>query len=89
MWIILVPHEERKVPLLAKAGPGLYLLAFKSGHAAQKFLAEKRVANGEPRLVMRRNAGEVLSHLGREKVAGMLVDYDAMSNTYREAGLVY
>lgn len=92
LWVILVadPDEQaRKVPLLARTKSGLYLLAWKTGLGARKFLADTRLGGAEERLVVRANLDEVTRFVNGRGVAGVIVDYDAEHNTYRDAGLVY
>jgi len=90
LWIILVDEEGRKAPLLARAGNGLYLLAFGDGQKARKFMLESRLEEvAEARLVVKSNLPGVLGVLEEKKASGVLVDYDHATNTYREAGLVY
>ena len=89
LWVILVDEGAGKTPMLARAGNGLYLLAFRTGFTARKFVAEKGLADAEPRLLVASNLPEILSSLETKQVSGVLIDYDAASNTYKEAGLVY
>jgi hypothetical protein len=86
MWILLVPENGAKIPMLAKAGNGLYLLAFKTGFTARKFLAASQAASGvEPRMVVSSNRPEILALVAGRDVAGVLVDYDFGTHTYKEA----
>src|SRR5262245_40048251 len=90
LWVILVPEHGGKTPMLAQAGNGLYLLAFRTGFTARKFMAESRIPEGaEPRMVVSANLPEILSALNTKGLAGVLIDYDPATNTYKEAGLVY
>jgi hypothetical protein len=89
LWVVLVDQEEDKVPLLARAGNGLYLLAFRDGQRARRFIADSELDAAEARLVVKSNLAMVLAALETQHAAGVLVDYDARTNTYREAGLVY
>jgi hypothetical protein len=89
LWVILVDEEGRKTPMLARAGNGLYLLAFRTGFTARKFVSEKALTNAEPRLLVTSNLPEIVATLDNKQIAGVLIDYDATSNTYKEAGLVY
>lgn len=78
------------MPLLARAGNGLYLLAFGDGQKARKFIGDSNMDNtAEARLVVKSNLPGVLAALEEKKAAGVLLDYDAITNTYREAGLVF
>jgi hypothetical protein len=89
LWVILVEEESAKVPMLARAGTGLYLLAFRTGFTARKFVADRGLAAGEPRMVVASSIPDVVSYMTAREVAGVLIDYDASTNTYKEAGLVY
>jgi hypothetical protein len=90
LWIILVPEDGAKVPMLARAGNGLYLLGFRTGFTARKFMAESRIPEGaEPRMVVSANLAEMLAALQGKEISGVLVDYDVATNSYKEAGLVY
>ena len=86
MWVLLVPENGAKTPMLAKAGNGLYLLAFKTGFTARKFLQASQAAHGvEPRMVVSANRPQILAGLADRAVAGVLVDYDFGTHTYKEA----
>jgi len=95
LWVILVPDESAsglagKTPMLARAGSGLYLLAFRTGFTARKFMTEGQIpAGAEPRMVVGSVLPQILSAVSGKDVAGVLVDYDFTTNTYREAGLMY
>jgi hypothetical protein len=98
LWVILVPEESGeaaaglagKTPMLARAGNSLYLLAFRTGFTARKFMTEARVpAGAEPRMVVGAIVAQVLSSVSGKDVSGVLVDYDFTTHTYREAGLMY
>lgn len=89
LWVILVEEESAKVPMLARAGTGLYLLAFRTGFTARKFVTERNLGVAEPRMVMASSLADVLSYMTSKEVSGVLIDYDAATNTYKEAGLVY
>ena len=99
LWVILVPESgpegavsglSGKTPMLARAGSGLYLLAFRTGFTARKFMTEAQTqAGAEPRMVVGSILPQILSSLTGKDIAGVLVDYDFSTNTYREAGLIY
>lgn len=95
LWVILVPDESAsglagKTPMLARAGSGLYLLAFRTGFTARKFMTEGQIpAGAEPRMVVGSILQQILAAVSGKDVAGVLVDYDFTTNTYREAGLMY
>ncbi len=89
LWIILVPEGDAKVPMLARAGNGLYLLAFRTGFTARKFTADSRLEGAEPRMVVSSSSKEILTYLARQQASGVLIDYDASTNTYKDAGMVY
>src|SRR5262249_1259492 len=79
-----------KTPMLARAGSGLYLLAFRTGFTARKFMADGKLPTGaEPRMVVGAILPQVLAAVSGKGVAGVLVDYDFTTNPYREAGLRY
>lgn len=76
--------------MLARAGSGLYLLAFRTGFTARKFMTEGQIpAGAEPRMVVGSILQQILAAVSGKDVAGVLVDYDFTTNTYREAGLMY
>jgi hypothetical protein len=87
LWIILVPEGDHKVPMMARAGDGLYLLAFRTGFTARKFATDSRLDGAEPRMVVGANHREILAYLSHKRPSGVLIDYDAATNTYKEAGL--
>jgi type IV secretory pathway TraG/TraD family ATPase VirD4 len=89
LWVILVTQEGAMLPMLARAGSGLYLLAFKTGFTARKFVTDSKLTDAEPRMVVSANLAEVISALEGKEIAGVLIDYDATTNTYKEAGLMY
>jgi hypothetical protein len=90
LWVILVPDDSGKTPMLARAGNGLYLLAFRTGFTARKFMTDGKVPQGaEPRMVVGANLQEVLASVAGKDVQGVLIDYDYSTNTYKEAGLMY
>jgi hypothetical protein len=90
LWVILVADDSGKTPMLARAGNGLYLLAFRTGFTARKFITDGQVpAGAEPRMVVGANLQEVLASVAGKDVQGVLIDYDYSTNTYKEAGLMY
>jgi hypothetical protein len=89
LWLILVDEDGAKTPMLARAGNGLYLLAFRTGFNARKFVTDRQLGDAEPRMVVAGSVAEVVAVLDNRQVAGVLIDYDAQTNTYKEAGLVY
>jgi hypothetical protein len=89
LWVVLVPEDGDKVPMLARTGSSLYLLTFGNGGTARKFIADRGLEGAEPRLVVSANLGEIVSYVNRRGVTAIVVDYDAETNTYRDAGLVY
>jgi hypothetical protein len=93
MWVILVAEpgsrSGAKTPMLARAGNGLYLLAFRTGFTARKFLADGNMTDGEPRMVVNANLPEIMAQVAGKDIAGVLIDYDYSTNTYKEAGLMY
>jgi len=89
LWVILVAENGNKVPLMAKAGNGTYLLAFRTGFTARKLMVDRVVSDGEPRLILKHNIAELIGQSLVQSLAGVLIDYDAQTNKYREAGLMY
>lgn len=89
LWIVLVDEAGDKVPMLAKAGNGLYLLAFRTGFTARKFVTDSALSDAEPRMVVPAQAPAILAHMGKKGATGVLIDYDASTNTYKDAGLLY
>jgi hypothetical protein len=95
LWVILVPEEGTtgmggKTPMLARAGNGLYLLAFRTGFTARKFMTDGQIPHGaEPRMVVGSILQQILATIAGKDIAGVLIDYDFTTNTYREAGLMY
>ncbi len=89
LWVLLVEENGAKVPMLARAGNGLYLLAFKTGFSARKFATDQNLGEAEPRMVVPGFLPEIVDSLTARNASGVLIDYDATSNTYKEAGLVY
>ncbi len=86
LWVLLVTENGTKTPLLARAGNGLYLLAFKTGFTARKFLVESRAeATVEPRMVVSANRPKIVASVADKDVAGVLVDYDFVNHTYKTA----
>lgn len=91
LWVILVPEEGKvhKTPMLARAGDKLFLLAFRTGFTARKFMTESGMGTAEPRMVVGPVLGQIMQSVAGKDVAGVLVDYDFSTHTYREAGLMY
>lgn len=89
LWVILVPEATGKTPMLARAGDGLYLLAFKTGFTARKFMTDSGVQGAEPRMVVGSIKPEILASVEGKGITGVLVDYDFTTNSYKEAGLMY
>jgi hypothetical protein len=90
LWIILVTEGTAKVPMLARAGNGLYLLAFRTGFTARKFVTDSRLSDdAEPRMVVPSQAMQIVSAMQAKRATGVLIDYDASTNTYKDASLAY
>ena len=54
LWVLLVPNEEQRIPMMAKAGNDqTYLLGFKNMNNARKFLTDSSIENAEPRMVVK------------------------------------
>jgi hypothetical protein len=90
-WVILVPEagDGAKTPMLARAGDGLYLLAFRTGFTARKFMTDSGLQGAEPRMVVGSILPQILASVAGKGITGVLVDYDFSTHTYREAGLMY
>jgi hypothetical protein len=89
LWVILVAEGSGKTPMLARAGDGLYLLAFRTGFTARKFMTDSGMGDAEPRMVVGSVVPQILAGVEGKGVTGVLVDYDFTTHTYREAGLMY
>ena len=90
LWVLLVPDEDERVPVMAKAGDEqTYLLGFKNAFKARKFLQETPVEDAEPRMVVNANKGEVLNIALSLGAAGVLVDYDPQTHGYGTATELY
>jgi hypothetical protein len=91
LWVILVPEESSgaKTPMLARAGDGLYLLVFRTGFTARKFMTDSGLSGAEPRMVVGAVLPQILASVSGKELTGVLVDYDFSTHTYREAGLMY
>ena len=89
LWVILVPEGSAKVPMLARAGDGLYLLAFRTGFTARKFMTDSGAVEAEPRMCVGGVLPQILASVEGKGITGVLHDYDFTTHTYREAGLMY
>ncbi len=89
LWVILVDENGAKVPMLARAGNGLYVLAFRTAVTARKFVSDSNLPEAEPRMVVASNLAEIMAAIQGRGVSGVLIDYDASTNTYKDAGLMY
>jgi hypothetical protein len=89
LWVLLVPEAGAKTPMLARAGDGLYLLAFRTGFTARKFMTESGLGDAEPRMVVGSVLPQILASVAGKGITGVLVDYDFTTNSYREAGLMF
>ena len=85
LWVVLVPEGDAKVPMLARAGDDLFLLAFKTGFSARKFAAEAKLENAEPRMLVPAQTQGVVAAMRSRGAAGVLIDYDASTQTYKAA----
>src|SRR5688572_11419332 len=88
LWVILVSEGDKKVPMLARAGNGLYLLAFRTGFTARKFATDSRLSDAEPRMVVGANTRDITTYVNKQGANGVVIDYDATTNTYKDAGAV-
>jgi hypothetical protein len=93
LWVLLVANEgelpvsdaEGRVPMMARAGDNqTYLLAFKNVVKARAFLAACETS-ADPRMVVRGNRAEVERIAAAARVAGVLVDYDPVTQGYLAA----
>jgi hypothetical protein len=93
LWVLLVTESEEKdgkTPMLARAGNGLYLLGFRTAFTARKFMTDSQLHSSiEPRMLVGAHTAEIMGQIRSKQVAGVLVDYDQPTNTYKEAGLLY
>lgn len=85
LWVVLVDEGGEKVPMLASAGGERFLLAFKTGFTARKFAQDSRLENAEPRMLVPAMAQSLLAQIKQRGAAGVLVDYDASTQTYKRA----
>ncbi len=93
LWVLLVANEgelpvadaDGRVPMMARAGDDqTYLLAFKSVIKARAFLAACETV-ADPRMVVRGNKVELERIAAAAKIAGVLVDYDPVTQAYLAA----
>jgi hypothetical protein len=89
LWVLLVPEGSGKTPMLARAGDGLYLLAFKTGFTARKFMTDSGLGEAEPRMVVGSVLPQILASVEGKGITGVLIDYDFVTHAYKEAGLMY
>ena len=98
LWVLLVQNEgqlntadpEGRVPMMARAGDAqTYLLGFKNMPAARKFLKSSSIEGAEPRMVVKGNKSEVLRIAHAAGVAGILVDYDPLTQEYATASELF
>jgi hypothetical protein len=85
LWVVLVDEDGQKVPMLASAGGERFLLAFKTGFSARKFAQDQRIENAEPRMLVPAMTQGLLAQVRLRGAAGVLVDYDASTGTYKHA----
>jgi hypothetical protein len=88
LWVVLVPESETetdKVPMMARAGQDLFVLAFKTGFTARQFVERAAVANAEPRMIVQKQAAQLIEQVRARGAAGVLVDYDPTTQTYKSA----
>jgi hypothetical protein len=91
LWVLLVQNEgeiaasdaDGRVPVLALAGNNqTYLLAFRNAAKARQFVIASELEGAEPRMVLKANKEEILRIVRVAGVAGMLVDFDAVTKQY-------
>lgn len=94
LWVLLVDNagqlktadETGRVPMMARAGDDeTYLLGFKNASKAREFLTRSNVDDAEPRMVVKANKTEYLRIASAAGVAGILVDYDPVTQQYAAA----
>lgn len=85
LWVVMVSEGGEKVPMLARAGEDLFLLAFKTGFSARKFATDSQLNDFEPRMLVAGNSASVIASLREKGAQGILVDYDASTRTYKHA----
>jgi hypothetical protein len=93
LWILLVANEgelpvsdaDGRVPMMARAGDDqTYLLAFKNVAKAREFMKACEVT-ADARMVVRGNKAEYLRIAQSVRVAGVLIDYDVVTQAYTAA----
>ena len=91
LWVLLVENDTKsgKTPMLARAGDGLYLLAFRTGFTARKFMTDSGMGTAEPRMVVGGFLPQIMASVADKVMSGVLVDYDYLTHQYREASLIY
>jgi hypothetical protein len=85
LWVVMVQEGEEKVPMLARSGADVFLLAFKTGFTARKFAVDNQVTDAEPRMLVATNAQAAMAQMRKRGATGVLVDYDASTQTYKAA----
>ena len=85
LWVVLVQEGDEKVPMLARAGDDIFLLAFKTGFTARKFAREQQLKDAEPRMLVPGSSPAMIARLRSKGAQGVLVDYDAATRTYKHA----
>lgn len=85
LWVLLVPEGNEKVPMVARSANGIFLLAFRTGHGARKFMSDSSIDGAEPRMVLAASAPRVLDLATGRGASAVLVDYDAATQNYRSA----
>jgi len=85
LWVVLVPEGAEKVPMLAKAGEDLFLLAFKTGFTARKFATDTKLEDAEPRMLVPGSTPALVAAMKVKGAQGVLVDYDPSTRTYKHA----
>ena len=93
LWMLLVDNEgqlpttvSRRVPMMARAGNDqTFLLCFKNMSNARRFLKQSEMDGPEPRMIVKGNKDLVLQIARDAGVAGVLIDYDPVTQEYASA----
>lgn len=86
---MLVPQEEARVPMMARAANDeCYLLGFKNVFSARRF-AQSSAPQAEPRMIVPGNKQEFIGIAQSAGAVGVLVDYDPSTNAYASAAELF
>lgn len=93
LWMLLVDNEgqlptnvSQRVPMMVRAGNDqTFLLCFKNMSNARRFLKQSEIDGPEPRMIVKGNKDVVLQIARDAGVAGVLVDYNPVTQEYGSA----